>query len=375
MALSETLFIFLVLLFLYYFEKYQSNRKFVSLFLFSVSAALASLTRYTGVIIILTGIICILLLRRNNIKEKIWHLVIFVLITVIPISVWIIRNNYISGTLLGERASSSYTLFENLRFFYYTVLPWYLPSNSAGIYFVFIFLIVTTWIFFGLDREKSANGKAIKLIGPSLLFVLFYTTAIVISSTTTAYDQISDRLLSPIYIPLIFILFFISDKIFSWLIKAFNPKLMNVLFILGMILLITHPLNNTIHIIEEYNELSGIGYRCDSWRKSETIEYLNQNKFLGKNYTLYSNEPEAVYILTNLETRCSPAKTFYNSAQLYAVNPSQKDAWLNAENVCLIWFDKNDRSYLFTIDELQKSIKMTEVAHLKDGEIYIFSCK
>ena len=61
MILSETLFIFLVLLFLYYFEKYQSKKDFIFFFIFSLSISAACLTRYTGITIILTGIICIIL--------------------------------------------------------------------------------------------------------------------------------------------------------------------------------------------------------------------------------------------------------------------------------------------------------------------------
>jgi len=375
MALSEPLFIFLVLLFLYYFGRYQSKRDFVSFFLFSVSAAMTCLTRYTGIIIILTGIICIFLWGRSNIKEKFWHSLVFTLIAALPIGIWVIRNYLISGTLVGQRAASSYTLLENLIFFFNTVLPWYLPLNSIGIYFIFIFLIVTTWILFGLYPAKSSRREAIKLIGPNLIFVLFYSGVIVISSTTTAYDQISDRLLSPIYIPVIFILFFISDKILSWLLESLHLKLITMLFIIGIVLLISYPVKSTIHIMKDFIELSGWGYSCDSWRESETIEYVSRHKLLEKSYTLYSNEPEAVYILTNLKTKRSPAKTFYNSPQLLNINQIQKDVWLSAENVCLIWFDKTNRSFLFTIDELQKNINMTEVAHFKDGEIYTFSCK
>jgi hypothetical protein len=284
-------------------------------------------------------------------------------------------NYFLSGTLVGERAASSYTLFDNFRFFYRTVYSWFLPSSSIGIYLISIFLVAATWILFRLDRDKSLNRETIKPIGPCLLFILFYTGIIVISSTTTAYDQISDRLLSPIFVPVVFILFFIYDKILSWITKYFNSQLITPLFMLVIILLISSPANGTIRIIKNYIQQSGWGYSSDSWRKSETIEYLNQHKLPENNYTFYSNEPEAVYILTNLVTRCSPAKTFYNSVQLYNTNLNQKDIWLNADNVCLIWFYKTNRSYLFTIDELQKSIKMTEVAHLKDGGIYTFSGK
>ena len=167
----------------------------------------------------------------------------------------------------------------------------------------------------------------------------------------------------------------VQNKILSWLTKSFHLKSITVLFIIGIVLLIGYPVKKTIHIIEEYIELSGLGYSSDSWKKSETIEYLTKHKVLGKSYTIYSNEPEAVYILTNLNTKRSPAKTFYNSPQHFDIYPNQKDSWLNAENVCLIWFDKTNRSSLFTINELQKNINMTEVAHLKDGMIYTFSSK
>jgi len=144
---------------------------------------------------------------------------------------------------------------------------------------------------------------------------------------------------------------------------------------IGIVLLIRYPFRNTIHIIEEYIELSGWGYGSDSWRESETIEYLSRHEVLGKSYTLYSNEPDAIYILANLNARRSPAKTFYNSPQLFNKNSNQEEIWSNAENACLVWFDKTNRSFLFTVAELRENINMTEVAHLKDGEIYTLSKK
>lgn len=140
-------------------------------------------------------------------------------------------------------------------------------------------------------------------------------------------------------------------------------------------MLIRYPLRNTVHIIKEYNEMSGWGYSSGSWKESETIGYLNRHKMLEKSYKLYSNAPEAVYILTNFKTKRSPPKTFYNSSQLFYADPAQKENWRNGENVCLVWFDNTNFSFLFTIDELQKKVNMTEVAHLKDGKIYTFTVK
>jgi len=375
MALSELLFIFLLLLFLYSFGTYQAKRDFISFFVFSASAALACLTRYTGIVMILLGVLGIFFFTRNTKKEKFWHSVIFLLISVLPISVWVIRNYFISGTLVGLRAASSYTLFENLRFFYNTVFPWYLPFNSIVISFILIFLVVAIWILFKSSEHRSWNRDAFNLIGPSLLFVVLYSAVILVSSTTTAYDKISDRLLSPIYIPVIFTLFFITDKILRRLVEITHLKSIILFFAIGILLLMNSPVKNTMQITEQYIEQAGWGFNSDSWRKSETIEYLNRQKQLGKSHTFYSNEPEAVYLQTNLTTKCSPAKTFYNSPQLFSNEENLKQGWLNGENVCLVWFNNSNRSYLFTIDELQKNIKMNEIAHLKDGKVYTFSIR
>jgi hypothetical protein len=390
MALSETLFIFLVLLFLHYIEIYRVKRNFVSLIFLSISSGLACLTRYTGVILVLTGIIGIFFFGKNNstefriqnsefrisiFKGWLWQCLIFFLISIVPVGIWILRNYLLSGTLVGQRASSSFTLFDNLIYFYHTVLPWYLPPDWTVIYFIIIIIIVTAWILFDFERVKSSTGEAIDIIGPSLLFVLFYSGIIIISSTFTGYDRIADRLLSPIYIPLIFVLFFISDKILSWLTRSFHYRIISIIYVIGLVLLIRIPVYSTKYIIEEYISLAGREYSSEQWRESKTIEYLNLHQSLGKNYTIYSNEPEAVYILTNLKTMRSPIKTFYNSNKLFHIYPNQKDIWPNPQNICLVWFDSTNHSFLYKIEELQKNINMTEVAHLKDGEIYTFSSK
>ena len=66
MTLSEPLFIFLLLLFFHYVDAYQKEHNIYSLILFSLAAALACLTRYTGIIIILTGLINIIYWGKSH---------------------------------------------------------------------------------------------------------------------------------------------------------------------------------------------------------------------------------------------------------------------------------------------------------------------
>ena len=373
MALSEPLFILLILLFIYHFDKFSLKQDYTSLFFLSIWASLACLTRYTGIVIILTGIILILSQQKSNLRKKFLQSFVFILITVLPIGIWIIRNYFISGTTIGQRAESSYSLSQNLRFFYDTILLWYLPADSIFIYLILFTFLSAAWILFKLNFDKPYDFKINYKIVPSVLFVLFYSSFIIISSTTTAYDRISDRLLSPIYIPAVFILFFSLDKTLSWLSNRFNKYLINALLTICIISLIRFPLHNTLYIIQEFKNKVGIGYNSNVWPNSKTIKFLLNDKSFAEKYTLYSNEPEIVYFLTKLKVEYSPAKTFYNSPQLLNADQNKNNFYMETNNGYLIWFKEANRSFLFTIEELHKNFDLTEVASFDDGEIYTFN--
>ena len=370
MALSESLFILLVLLYLYYFEKYKVRGNITSLILLSVTTALACLTRYIGVIIILTGLISISLQKNNLFKEKLRHTIIFIFITCMPIGLWVTRNIFLSGTLVGQRADSSYTLFENIRFLFNTILQWYLPIQITGQQLIFAFLTIATSLILVLIKWGGKIWIVLKEIYPGLIFILLYAGMIVISSTTTAYDHIGNRLLSPIYIPVFFIFCIMCDKILKWLSKYFNKNLVTIFFAAGIIIWMIYPVGKTVYIINDYIRSSGFGYNSDYWRKREIIKYLIDHEELRNKYIFYSNVPEAAYILANIEARWSPAKTLYNSTRLINVDSNFQEIWKGKDKVCLVWFDKIDRQFLYSIDELQKSTHMIKMAQFNDGTVY-----
>jgi 4-amino-4-deoxy-L-arabinose transferase-like glycosyltransferase len=371
-ALSEPLFILFVLLFLYYFDIYRENGNFISLLLFSAAAALACLTRYVGVIIILTGIVSIIVWRDRTVKEMYKHLIVFLSITILPIGLWVLRNYLLSGTFTGQRAESSYTLPENIILFFNTILKWYLPieiKTQQLFVLILIFLIGIITVYF-LIKKRGKELLRITLFCPTLIFTILYSAIIVISSTTTAFDKIGDRLLSPLFVPSIFIIFFFLDNILEWLTKHFNKKFITVLFICGIIFWLRYPVIRTIYNIQYNFEHSGWEYGSKAWKDNTVIDYLNIHRQFDSEYSFYSNAPEAVFILTNIEARWSPPKTLYNSPQLINANAGLKSVWKDKDKSCLVWFNNIDRKFLFTVKELQKSSNMVMIARLKDGEIY-----
>ncbi|MHC1738878.1 MAG: ArnT family glycosyltransferase [Ignavibacteriaceae bacterium] len=376
-ALSEPLFILLILLYLYYFDVYREKGDITSLLFFSIAVALACLSRYIGVILILTGSISIFIWRIKPFKEMFRHLLIFWFITSLPIGLWIIRNYYQSGTLTGERAASSYTLSENMLFLFNRVLKWFLPVQINGEQLFVFILIISAGIFTGIIfiSKYKEKGLLLKKTGPVLLFIFFYVFAILISSSTTAYDKIDNRILSPIFVPLILLMFIIPDRVITSLSRYLYPRLTTILLLVGISFWMNYHLTRTVYNISKFIAQSGEEYGSKAWKENPVIKYLKEHKEFESEYSLYSNVPEAVYILANIETKWSLTKTLYNSPKLINIDPGAERNWYKDNKAVLVWFNNVDRHFLFDLDELKKFNNMGEIVQLKDGQIYTITKK
>ena len=377
LALSETLFILLVLLYLNALYKYKEKGSVSHLIYLSISVALACLTRYVGIILILTGFLSILLWGSGNSKKKFQHLFIYLSISIIPSGIWILRNFLTSGSFVGQRAASSYNFRENLLFFFNSVLRWYMPIQihlQQLILFVLILsilILITLVLIYRLEKMNLIINR----IGPIVLFAILYSAFIIISSTTTAYDKIANRLLSPVFVPVTLLLLVFIDYIFLWLKKFPYQKLISFLFLIAIIYWLKYPLMESVYHIKEYSKHSGLVFGREIWKDNSIINYLNNNNKLVSGYSFFSNVPEVVYLYAGRETKWSPAKTFYNSPQLLDSTHSSKNIWYGNSKICLVWFNNINRNFLYSLDDLKKSAGMQKVFQSKEGDIFILDIK
>ena len=236
----------------------------------------------------------------------------------------------------------------------------------------FLIAILSTaiiiWVLFNTGRKNQVI--TLKPIEQVLVFFILYSGIIVISSTTTAYDRIADRLLSPIYVPLIIIIFFLLDRVFRNLYNYYGKWFISGFLLIIVISLLSFPVMRASNNINYFIEQSGWQYGSKAWKNNSVLEYLNNNRQLDSGSVFYSNAPEAVYIFVNKETKWSPFKRFYNSPQLIKPKPDLKHIWRGQKNVLLIWFSNVNRKFLFSLNELQKNIVMKKLVQLKDGTVY-----
>lgn len=386
-AWSEPLFNLLVLIFLTIVISHSrlGRREVV---LLGFVTALACLTRYIGYSLVATGLILILIQREVWGRTKLTNSIVFGIISVLPIGIWLIRNWIVSSTLFGPRAPSKYSLFDNLYYTYSTVFTWFLPQRALAYRWIILVVVVlgilgsAVYIYV---REKTAR---VTLIGGITLpfqislFVAVYTTFLVVSSTTTAYDRIGTRLLSPISIPLIIILVLVLDIALKWFENSkLRSNLASVIRISVVALLtpwlIVVPMQDVVVSIRAKVDQGAGGYNTQSWQQSETIKYFDKylKAYLPReDRAIYSNRPDALYILTGIQAEAMPQRTYYNSEKLADDLSALEGKWPENPMSYLIYFDQG-RSYLYTVDELSTIADISLVTELSDGTIYRVSPK
>lgn len=377
MAWSEPLFICFLLFYLILSGSYLAKAAVASLLLLSLSVALACLTRYIGVILILTGIVSIVAFSRTRPRIRIGHVVLFLLISALPIGLWVIRNYLLYGTFLGSRASSIFTFQENLGFAHSTVLSWYVPNSIAGHRSLLMLLSAT--IGFLAGRSATNNWSKIRTrlsdLRLLLLVIIAYVGFLVVSSTIVAYDRIDDRLLSPVAVPItLLVLFFVYTILTSAAEQCRSQRRANLFLAFGVAMWLLYPTIETTRRIGDA-VINGQGYSGKSWRTSQTIEYLRRNHTLASECVIYSNAPDALYILANMSAQYPPSKTRYNSPERVNDISSLRGTWPGEASACLVWFDRYNVGYLFSIDELQTIASMRRVVGFDDGGVYYVTRK
>jgi hypothetical protein len=377
MAWTEPLFILLILLGLIFADSYLSKKTQTSLILFSSSAALAVLTRYIGVALILWGTLIILFFSKGALKNKIKSLAIFILISVLPLGLWLIRTYAIAGTFLGLwPKGSANTFFPNIIITFNNLLSWYIPRIITDQRIILIILVIGVVFFIGFACKDISKGSRVGLevFIPIILFSFIYITFLIVSSTTTAYDPIDDRLLSPIYVPLTLGLLALSMKFVDSYRKRFPGMTVNSFLIIGISIWLLYPIASTIKTAVDVIG-NGRGYSGKVWMERETIQYLLQNQYLESRCTIYSNDSYAVYIDAHIPASPSPEKTRNNPSVWASELSSLRDSWPEEKNACLVWLNEDHPSDRFTVDELQTIAKMDLIAQLTDGAIYSITRK
>lgn len=379
--MSETPFNLFVIsslfLLLLYVKKEKNGYLYISIFF----TALACLTRYIGVTLVMTSMI-FLLISEGSIKKKIEKSLIFGTLSSLPTILFISRNYFLTGTLLGERYGPERGLLDNMMITYYEIVHWFIPSSipkwiwiPSSLLLMLVIFSFVSFIIYTIIKEGIGYHRHYLIFG---LFASIYTVFLLISASRVGFSKLGTRFLSPIYVPmLILLLFALSDienrslrhKKRILFLKPHHVRSFLSLFLISLVL------SSSFIVFTEAKEnvLTGTGvYSNDKWSGSVIMDYVKEQEFDGQ---VYSNFPHQVYYFTGKDARYTPLKRVQGSSEkvkgFELFNNSKGD-----RTAYIIWFlieDEDQRDWLYDIKEVQKVYDVRSFKTFPDGNIYKLS--
>ncbi len=382
MAWSELIFIFFTIIFIITLSRYLADPVSgrTNLAIAIIAVMFACLMRYVGITIVFTGWILILI-GVKPIRRKIIDSSLFAVLPSIPTGFFVLRNYWLTGTLVGERYPTNRSFLEITSTILRSFSNQFIPDIGLGFILLIASIpIIVSIIIISILILKMAGKKSViySYTISSILFSSIYLIYIYISANIVGFDSLSGRFLSPVYFPLMMvILSFISIipgnnnnnnlKIVSMksqykkLLKFRNPMLI-LLSLTSVIMIIS--VGYTI-LLDMENSPGGLADL--DIQNSDTSHFVINNRPEGK---LYSNHPN-FFFGTDLEGKVhlGPRETY----QATDVSPDDLPDFNRTlelrEYVILIWFDI-PHDYVYSDDDLKELYKLEAVKVLDDGIVY-----
>jgi hypothetical protein len=281
------------------------------LILTGILTSLAYLTRYSGLALVATFVVALILLH-DTWKKRIASVAIY-LVGFLPLVIaWSIRNRLVAGnatnrTLIWHPVTSA-TLEQGLRTFSEFLVPveeWrqelFKTQEIFIVVIVVILLAILAWILRdGLRRFFQPSTPMPEVTGfTNGLYIFGYLASVLFSiSLFDASTPLKVRILAPVYLPLLLLLVHAG----AWMWRRFGRAGQGTVAALALIIFSVSALGQ----VRTVSELSkgGQGFASFKWYDSKVMAYLKTLDGLP----IYTNEPGAVYLYTGRGCRVLPER-------------------------------------------------------------------
>jgi len=366
MLLSESVFCLLALLLTASLAKLLVVRTAKLLAVCCVLAALLCLQRYVGLAIVLAGALGLLVLPRDNpFRRRMLHAAVLLGSAALPLAGWMIRNYVATSTITGERSPAVQTVYQKLVMILVIIGDWFYPRARPG-WVAWVFLGCFVVVLLGLVVAALLNARrkpssSAMLVGVSAVMVAVFVLSFGILSSIVAIDEVSPRLLAPVYVPTVLLVLCGLEAVGRWLgRRSGRPTFGLGAAVVVAAVSLTHPSLWSVRLSRMWNT-RGIGvYTQPEWQESPLLVWLLQNRLEGP---IFSNDPAAVYLLLGKEARMSPRRT-QDPMSMYRTGELGRGEYL-------VWFIGAGRPYLYQVDELFRMLPMELVHAAEDGGVLV----
>jgi hypothetical protein len=192
-------------------------------------------------------------------------------------------------------------------------------------------------------------------------FCVVYPLFMMLSATISRYEQFTNRLLSPLFIPLLWTI----SWWLPWMAEKYKARQRRWVIALTVLLVLGFQYNQLAADYETYDGVkdAGIpGYMEDPFPQSAIIQFIQKNDTLFKpGYTIYSNAGDAVYFFTGRYSDLLPQRVFPQEVERY---------YVESRNY-LVWFSDVDNPDLIGLQDILKNKNMTLIRQFDNGAVYV----
>jgi hypothetical protein len=359
MLWSETIFLLLVLFFITSMSDYLRLMTAKWLMISGLICAIACLDRYAGIFLVPVGFILIFFNKGISLRRRISHCIIFGSLSVTLFLFNIIRNYLLTGLLTGQRQRGNLGFLTIIEYFGGVFCDWFQLYRSAGTATGLTFAVIVIFLLaiFYSYRRKSADHSFEYIVAVT---GLMYCVFMLLSSFLTRYEQFTNRLLAPLFIPLIWSL--------SWWIPGFiEGRTYRIKWVAGIFFLLITARFINIQLAADYEFYDGVkdagipDYGEDEFALSGIAQFLVKNKTIfDSRYPIYSNAGDAVYFVTGLPAIQLPSVVF----------PEKVHRYYEAKNNYLVWFRDVDNPEMPKLDSILQNKHMQLLKQLPEGAVY-----
>jgi hypothetical protein len=357
---SETLFILEILFFVIAYWRYLQSHTLKSLIVVAIVTAISCITRYAAITIVGTGCLLLLLDDKLPLKKKFGHIVCYGFVSISLLVGNLIMNRINTGLSTGTREPSITPFIKNLQLVGSVICDWGSLSKEAHQYATWLAGVVLLALI-GILAWKTFKRRIGSYENIVIAFAVVYGLFIVISATISRYEPINNRLLAPMFIPLL-----ISCT--SWvpdvikLVKSKWKYALSGIAVIAMIAFEYASYQTDWQRYDDENDYGVPGYSDDDWNKSEFVVYLKQHKNMFKpDIPIFTDADEAVYLFTGMSSTIVPHKFFKDKVQQF----------YGVKKFYLIWFDNLYNNELISLPDIMQHKKLVKIGSSKEGEIYI----
>jgi hypothetical protein len=373
--LADPIYIFLVSAVIYAVFSYRKRSDYLHLTWLGIFCALAALQRYAGASLIITVGLCLLLHDNRSLGDKLKRLIVFGLISCLPLTIWLFRNIFMTGSLSGSRSFSVDLFVPAITSATNTVGWWFAPmvlgepfAKSVGIAIILsavLVVLLSVWL-----REK--------IVVEISIFAIFVIVGFLFAVYALFTACCADRFLAPLFPVVVMYLAGLSVMVGRRLarVSSKSSRFITTTAIIIFCCVIGLQISRTSVYLENL-PANGHSFNLPVWRNKAIVQHMVKYPF-EEDACIFSNSAPAVaYFLKRYCVKRGPRKARYYPAAVKLDEREKIFATINSidAKVYFIWFKGVSETRFFAVSALKDQFMIIPVLDTHDGTIYEISKK